>query len=124
MQRHGITIGIERHQQHFFIIMKVVGKLTHEDYQIITPILDDALAQVAKLKMNMFVDISQLEGWELQAAWDDLKLGVKHRTSFNKVAIFGDQNWQGLAAKVGGWFINGEMMPFNDKHQAFEWLQN
>ncbi|WP_339868113.1 DUF2892 domain-containing protein [Pseudohongiella nitratireducens] len=38
LKRHGISIGIERTGQHFFLCLKAQGKLTHEDYQTITPL--------------------------------------------------------------------------------------
>lgn len=40
---------------------------------------------------------------------DDFKLGLKVGTSIDKIAIYGDKNWQELAAKVGSWFITGDM---------------
>jgi hypothetical protein len=41
---HGLTIGIERAGSSFFLTLKALGKLTHEDYEIITPIIDSALS--------------------------------------------------------------------------------
>ncbi|MCP3848983.1 MAG: STAS/SEC14 domain-containing protein, partial [Gammaproteobacteria bacterium] len=41
--RHGLSIGIERVDSQFFMTMKAVGKLTHDDYKIITPMIDSAL---------------------------------------------------------------------------------
>ncbi len=35
--RHGLSIGIERVNNEFFLSLKAVGKLTHEDYKKITP---------------------------------------------------------------------------------------
>ncbi len=35
--RHGLSIGIERFGSDFFLSLKAVGKLTHEDYKRITP---------------------------------------------------------------------------------------
>lgn len=41
--RHGLTIGIERVNSDFFLSLKAIGKLTHDDYEIITPMIDSAL---------------------------------------------------------------------------------
>ena len=41
--RHGLSIGIERVDNDFFLSLKVTGKLTHEDYEKITPMMDAAL---------------------------------------------------------------------------------
>lgn len=124
IEKHGISIGIERINQHFFLMLKVVGKLTHQDYEIITPMLDSALANVKDPKVNAFIDATELEGWEARAAWDDLKLGLKHGNEFEKIAIFGHQKWQVVMAKIGGWFIAGEVRYFDGKQQAIDWLAN
>ena len=63
-----------------------------------------------------------LEGWELRAAWDDFKLGLKQGSEFDKIAIFGNRQWQEYAAKIGSWFISGEVKYFEDSNKALAWL--
>ncbi len=123
IQRHGLSIGIERIEHKFFLTLKAVGKLTHEDYEIINPLIDSALDGVKDPKVTVFIDGSELEGWEPRAAWDDLKLGLKHGNEFDKIAIFGNKKWQKYAAKVGTWFTSGEVKFFDDSRDALEWLQ-
>jgi len=122
-QRHGLFIGIERINDQFFLSLKAVGKLTHEDYLKITPMIDSALAEVKDPKVNVFIDGTELEGWELRAAWDDLKLGLKHGSEFNKIAIYGNKTWQEYTAKIASWFISGQVRYFTDSQSAFAWLQ-
>ena len=119
---HGMSIGIESVGDEVFLSITAVGKLTHADYQIITPLIDGALGAVKEPKVRMLVDASELDGWELRAAWDDLKLGLKHGSDFEKIAIFGNQRWQDLAAKVGSWFLSGEVRSFDDRDAALAWL--
>lgn len=121
-QSHGISIGIERVDDHFFLTFRAVGRLTHGDYQIITPLLDRALEGVREPRILALFDATELEGWELRAAWDDFKIGVRHGNQFEKVAIVGSQKWQEWAAKVGGWFIAGEARHFDDLAEARAWL--
>ncbi|WP_167631764.1 STAS/SEC14 domain-containing protein [Mariprofundus ferrooxydans] len=121
--RHGLFIGIERVGSDFFMSLKAVGKLTHEDYEKITPMIDSALKGVTDAKVNMFLDASELEGWELRAAWDDFRLGLKHGSEFDRIAIFGNKKWQSYAAKMGSWFIAGEVKYFEDANAAIGWLQ-
>ncbi|MCW8884376.1 MAG: STAS/SEC14 domain-containing protein [Motiliproteus sp.] len=121
--RHGISIGIERTNSHFFLTMKVVGKLTHEDYQKISPMLDSALSGVDSPEINAFVDCTELEGWELKAAWDDFRMGMKHGREFRKIAVLGHKPWQHYMAKISSWFISGKAEYFEDAHEAFAWLE-
>lgn len=123
IKKHGLSIGIERVDERFFLSMKVVGKLTHEDYQTITPMIDAALEGVSDPKVNVLIDGSEMEGWELRAAWDDFKMGLKHGSEFKKIAIVGNKKWQQNVAKMGGWFISGTVKYFEFEDDALKWLQ-
>lgn len=122
IQRHGLSIGIERINNDFFLTLKASGKLTHKDYESITPMIDSALAEVKQPKVKVLIDGTELEGWELRAAWDDFKLGLKHGNQFVKIAIFGNKGWQQMTAKVGSWFVSGEVKYFENEDTALAWL--
>ena len=122
IQRHGLSIGIERTGSNFFLSLKAAGKLTHEDYEIMTPMIDSALSAVKEPQVKVLIDGTELEGWELRAAWDDFKLGLKHNNEFVRIAIYGNKRWQEMTAKVGGWFISGEVKYFESEEEALIWL--
>lgn len=122
MTKHGLSVGLERVQDEFLVVITAVGKLTHADYEFITPVLDSALREIDAEDVKVLVDITELRGWELRAAWDDFKLGLKHGSHFSRIAIYGDKEWQELAAKVGGWFIAGEVHAFTDYQEAWDWV--
>lgn len=122
VKRHGVSIGLERIEDEFFLTMRVRGKLTHEDYQSLVPMLESAIAGIEHPKINVYFDAREMEGWEPRAAWDDLKLGVKHGREFNRIAMVGNRQWQEWAAKVGSWFIGGEARLFEDEAEAMAWL--
>jgi len=124
--RHGLSIGIERVNDNFFLSFKAIGKLTHDDYLTITPMIESALLGVKQPKIKAIFDGSQLDGWELRAAWDDFKLGLKHGSEFEKIekiAIYGNKRWQEMSAKIGSWFISGEVKYFEDYDEALAWLR-
>ncbi len=122
IQRHGLSIGIESINSEFYLTLKASGKLTHEDYETISPMIDAALAEIEQPEIKALIDATELEGWEARAAWDDFKLGLKHGNEFVKIAIYGNKRWQDMAAKIGSWFISGEMKYFEDEDDAIEWL--
>ncbi|RDV29007.1 STAS/SEC14 domain-containing protein [Alteromonas aestuariivivens] len=121
-RRHGLTVGIHRIDTAFFVTFKAVGKLTHGDYQTITPMLDGALAEVQHPHVKMLVDVTEFEGWELRAAWDDFRLGLKHGRQMDKVAVVGNQRWQKTTASLASWFVAGEVRFFEDEIEALAWL--
>ncbi|AXX92614.1 STAS/SEC14 domain-containing protein [Malaciobacter molluscorum LMG 25693] len=120
--KHGIDIGLQKVNNNFFLTMKVKGKLTHEDYETIFPILDNALEGITQPKIKALVDCSEFEGWELQAAWDDIRLGLKHGNEFEKIAIINNKKWLEISASVVSWFIQGEIKNFENEQEAFNWL--
>lgn len=122
-ERHALTIGTERIDKDFYLSIKVVGKLTHEDYQKFTPMIDSALESVKDAKINVLFDGADFHGWEARAAWDDFKLWLRHGGEFDKIAMYGLQNWQDWAAKIGSWFVSGEMKHFTNMSQAIGWLR-
>ena len=85
--------------------------------------IDSALGEVKDPQVNVFIDATELEGWELRAAWDDFKLGLKHNSEFNRIAIMGNKTWQEYLAKIAAWFISGEVKFFEDTETALTWLQ-
>ncbi|MFA0412971.1 STAS/SEC14 domain-containing protein [Vibrio renipiscarius] len=124
MHKHGISIGLDRVDDDVFLSIKAVGKLTHDDYQRLVPMLDAALAKIEQPKVKVFFDATEFEGWELRAAWDDFKLGMSHGSEFDRVALYGSHGWQEWAAKVGSWFINGDIRSFEEYDEAVAWLMD
>lgn len=122
IEQHGLAIGIQRVDQRFFLSIKAQGKLSHEDYQTITPLLDSALGEVRAPRVRALIDVSELQGWEARAAWDDFKIGLKHGNEFERIAIVGSHRWQQIAARVGSWFVGGQMRSFEQSDEAMRWL--
>lgn len=120
--RHGLSVGIERVGGYFFMNLKIAGKLSHEDYEVMVPMLESAIEGIRHPQIDALVDLTELEGWEMRAAWDDLKLGLRHGDEFRNVAIIGEGPWMKFATRVGSWFLPGKARIFADKDAALEWL--
>ena len=123
MEKHGISIGIERYGSDFLVVFTAVGKLTHEDYQYMVPLLESALAGIEHPSIYALVDVTQFEGWELQAAWDDLKLSIKHARQFERIALLGGTSTQEIMVKMASWFTPAKVKSFMDKADALAWLR-
>ena len=120
--KHGLSIGIQRTGEQFFLTLSVSGMLTHDDYKVVTPMIESALKGVNQPLVNVFIDASELKGWELRTAWDDLKLGYEQGHKFKKIAIYGYEKWQEIGAKVAEWFISGDVKFFDQSKAALAWL--
>ncbi len=60
--RHGLSVGVERAVDSVYMTMAVAGKLTHEDYQVINPMLENALIAVKRPEINELIDARAFEG--------------------------------------------------------------
>ena len=104
------------------VTLKATGKLTHGDYEVMVPMLTQAITAMPNVKVNMLLDATEFEGWEAQAAWDDFKFGMEVKDVFLKIAIVGTKTWQEYVAKMGDWFMNGEVKFFYDLPEAQSWI--
>ena len=98
------------------------GKLTHEDYMVMIPMLEQAINAMPNVKVNMLLNALEFEGWELEAAWDDFKFGMEYKDTFLKIAIVGTATWQEYIAKMGDWFMDGDVKFFYKLDEAKEWI--
>ncbi|QYJ78160.1 STAS/SEC14 domain-containing protein [Shewanella acanthi] len=122
--KHGISIGIERYDDDdFFVTFKAVGTLTHQDYEVMVPLLESALEGVNDPEIFALIDVTEFDGWELQAAWDDLKLGVKHMRQFERIAIVGKTTLHDVMARLANWFTPAKVKFFVDRVDAITWLK-
>ncbi|AOY86853.1 STAS/SEC14 domain-containing protein [Marinobacter salinus] len=122
IKQHGVSIGINRVDDDVFLSFKAQGKLTHDDFKTISPMINGALEGVEKRKVKVLFDASELEGWEVRAAWDDFNLSLKHGLQVDKIAVFGHKVWQDNIAKVANWFMAGELKFFEHEADALMWL--
>lgn len=117
-------MGMERLGDEIILSFKAVGKLTDEDYKTITPLIDKFLEDLKKPKVKMLFDAREFEGWELKAAWDDFKIGLKHGNEFAKIAIVGAPKWLEMMARLSNWFVSGEIKMFANMQETVEWLHS
>lgn len=122
VEEHGISIAIKRTDKKIFIELSMIGKLKDKDYKMFVPMIDKALKKAKEQEVDMLVDMRGFKGWELIAAWDDMKFGIKHRKSFDKIAIVGNKKWEELAVKMMSPMLKGETKYFKERDKALSWL--
>ena len=105
------------------VTLKATGKLTHADYEVMIPMLTQAITAMPNVKVNMLLDATEFEGWELEAAWDDFKFGMEFKDTFLKIAIVGTKTWQEYLAKMGNWFMDGKVKFFYNLDEAKAWIK-
>ena len=122
-KEHGISVEIDQIGDIFYIKMDMKGTLTHKDYELMIPIIEGAIKNVSHPKLKILVNSLELDGWELEAAWDDLKFGLKYNKEFEKIAFIGGKIWEEYIVKISSWFLRGEIKFFKDELSAKNWLK-
>jgi len=122
LKEHGISIAVKRSQKRLFIEITMQGKLTHKDYAVFVPIVDKALKEAKGLEADLLIDMRQFTGWEMLAAWDDLKFGLKHRNDFTKMAIIGDKKWEEVSVQMMSHLMKGKTKHFKKREKALVWI--
>ena len=85
------------------------GKVTGDDYEnIIIPAIEAKLKDHEKIRLLYQIG-PDYTGYEASAMWDDTKVGMKHLTHFEKIAVVTDDKWMIRAVKAFGFMIRGEV---------------
>ncbi len=119
---HSVSIGISHVGEDFFLKIVANGTLTHQDYERMIPMIENALVGVKDPKIRVLVDAREFKGWDIRAAWDDLKFGLKHNKEFIKLAFVGNKEWESYSIKIANWFMSAKMKYFEDIDSATAWL--
>lgn len=94
------------------------GTVTADDYEsMIIPAVEEMFSRRGKVRFLYHLGES-FSGFEAEAAWDDTKLGLKHLSGWEKMAIVSDVEWIRAAVKVFGLAIRGHVRVFHDRDLA------
>lgn len=104
--------------------LKASGEVSADDYKtVLVPALEEKLSQNKKVRL-LYVIGDGFKGYSTGAAWEDAKVGMKHLTSFERVAIVTDVDWIENMIKALGFAIPGEVRVFDDDEleEARQWI--
>jgi len=100
------------------------GKITGEDYEnILIPVLEEKLQAHKKIRM-LYQLGSDFSGFDLSAMLDDAKMGMKHLSAWDRIALVSDHEMINSFAKFFGYLMTCELRIFkNDElEEAKKWV--
>jgi hypothetical protein len=100
------------------------GTVTANDYEsVIIPAVDEVFSRQGKVRF-LYQLGEKFKGFEAGAAWDDTKLGLRHLTGWERVALVSDVEWIRMAMKVFGLAIPGHLRVFHNAEltEAKRWV--
>ena len=103
--------------------LEAVDDVEKEDYEdIIVPAIDEAIAQHGKVRLVYLLG-PEFDDYEGEAVWEDLKLGARHPTSFERLAIVTNARWAAPAIKMLSVLLPGQAraFPLSELEPAKRW---
>lgn len=100
------------------------GQVTAADYEnVIVPDVEAAFALNRKLRM-LYVTAEDFTGFDPGAMWDDAKLGMRHFSSWERIALVSDVGWLRTAAAAFGFAVPARFRLFHhaELDEATRWL--
>lgn len=101
----------------------ISGKLTGEDYERFIPEFERLAKEHGRIRV--LFEMSQFHGWELKAAWEDLKFDLKHYYDIERVAVVGEKKWQQWITRLFKPFTAAEIRYFDhaQAEKARAWIE-
>lgn len=103
--------------------MKVSGKLLHQDYQQFIPRLEALIEEHGSIRCLM--EMTEFEGFELRALWDELKFDTTHASKIERCAVVGNKRWERWATNLSKpLFYRAPVRYFDssDLEEAWDWI--
>lgn len=103
--------------------LEAIDDVEKEDYQnVLVPAVNAAIAEHGEVRV-VYVLGPEFDEYEGEAVWEDLKLGVRHPASFERIAIVTDARWAAPAVKVFSvlWPGQARAFPLADLDAAKHW---
>jgi hypothetical protein len=101
------------------------GQVTADDYErIVVPDVEAAFALNRKLRL-LYVTADDFTGFDPGAMWNDAKIGARHFSGWDRVALVTDVPWLRGTATAFSFAIPAEFGLFEsaDLDKAIDWIK-
>ena len=112
-----------KHLEDNIITVIASGTLTKEDYEALTPRLEQETQRHESLRL---VWEMRDFNWQPGAALEDLKLDAKLNSEVSKLAMIGEAKWQDWMTQLSKPFASGELRYFaeSERDAAYAWIRD
>jgi hypothetical protein len=106
------------------VAFRASGEVTTADYEnVLIPAVEKKLARHKKVRLLYHLG-ADFTGFTAGAMWDDSKIGFKHLTAWDRIALVSDVPWIRHMVQAMGFVIPGTIRVFrNDQlEDAKQWV--
>lgn len=100
------------------------GEVTADDYEtVLIPVIESTLKKHKGIRI-LYQLGPEFTGFTSGAMWDDMKLGIGHLKSWEKIAVVTDLEWLAGATRLFGFAIPCPVTVFsnNEMAEAVRWI--
>lgn len=100
------------------------GEVTKDDYdKILVPKIDELAKRQGEINYLLVLE-TDVTNFSLGSWWGDLKLGLKHFTQWNKIAVVTNERGVEWFSDIFRFFIPGKSrgFPLNELDEAIKWI--
>jgi len=101
-----------------------IGEVTKQDMEtVLLPRIDDLVKRQGEINYLLVLE-TDVKNFTAGAWWDDLKLGLKNFTKWNKIAVVSDQKGVEWFTDAFRFFIPGKSKGFSldELDEAIKWV--
>ncbi|UCH52803.1 MAG: STAS/SEC14 domain-containing protein [Pseudomonadota bacterium] len=113
-------ITIEQHAD--VLRVSVFSQLALADYQEFEAAVSAELQRARQIKL--LLDLSNMSGFTLDVAWEDIKFTTAHAHDFQRIAVVADTQWRGWTGWLATAFTDADIEYFDDADAAMAWLES
>ena len=102
--------------------LNVYGELTLADYRSFEEAVGRELKSAPKIKL--LLDLTKMNGYTLDVAWEEIKFTRAHAHDFRRIAIVSDTQLAPWLSWVNAAFSDAEARIFEQREPAVAWLKS
>jgi hypothetical protein len=110
-------ISIEEDQD--LLKVHVFGEFTVDDFKEFEEAMTGELKLMPKVKLVL--DLTQMSGFTIDMAWEDIKFTREHAHDFQRIAVVSSDQWASWMGWLNGLFTDAELQVFRELDDATTW---
>lgn len=115
-------MSVDIHSQGRIVTIRAAGVLDADDYERFVPELERTIQRAGPLRL--LVEMADMRGWTPEAFVEDMKVGARHFSDIERLAIVGHDAWHEAAATLFKPFTEAEVRYFDQQEigTARDWI--